>query len=276
MLTISGRYHGRVGDAVRLTSDEGYESSPHFSPDEQWIAFTAQYDGNTDVYVIPANGGTPERLTWHPGGDFVQGWTPDGQVMFRSGREGHPTRLNKLYTVPLGGGLPEALDIPRASFGELSEDGSQIAYIPITFWDPEWRNYRGGQAMPVWIVDMQSKELTRTPQPTQERHLDPIWFQNKVYYLSERDYASNIWMFDPKTGEEKQMTFHKKFDVKSHDASKDAIVYEQGGYLHLLNPIDKSDIATNDQCTGRSEFFKNQMAGGRSQKPVKCKYFSGR
>ena len=225
------------GDAIRLTSNIGYESSPHFSPDEEWIAFTAQYDGNTDVYVIPATGGTPKRLTWHPGGDFVQGWTPSGNVLFRSGRTGRPTQTSKFYTVSTEGGLPTAMDIPRAAFGEISAHGKQLAYVPITFWDPEWRNYRGGQAMPIWIIDLATKDLIRTPQPTKERHLDPVWFQNKVYYLSERDYASNIWMFDPTTKAEKQLTFHKKFDTKSLDACKDAIVYEQGGYLHLLDPI---------------------------------------
>ena len=132
------------GTAFRLTSNEGQESYPHFSPDEQWIAFTGQYDGNTDVYVIPATGGEPRRLTWHPGGDVVQGWTPDGRVLFRSGREGHPTQMNKFYSVPLTGGLPQALAIPRAAFGEIAPDGSHVAYVPITFWDPEWRNYRGG------------------------------------------------------------------------------------------------------------------------------------
>ncbi|MEM7551366.1 MAG: PDZ domain-containing protein [Bacteroidota bacterium] len=224
------------GNAVRLTSDDGYESLPHFSNDEKWIAFTAQYDGNTDVYVIPAEGGVPKRLTYHPNGDFVQGWTPDNEIVFRSNREAKPTLLNKFYKISVDGGFPEALSIPRASFGELSKDGSHIAYVPITFWDPEWRNYRGGQAMPIWIVDMKTKELVRTPQPTKERHLDPVWFNDKVFYLSERDYASNIWSFNPETKEEKQHTFHKQFDIKSLDACSDVIVYEQGGYLHLLNP----------------------------------------
>lgn len=224
------------GNAIRLTSNEGYESSPHFSKDGKTIAFTAEYDGNTDVYIIPSEGGEPKRLTYHPDGDFVQGWTPDGEVLFRSGREAQPTLTNKLYKVSVNGNFPVAIDIPRAAYGEISEDGKYIAYTPITSWDPEWRNYRGGQAMPIWIVNMQTKDLMTTPQPTQERHLDPVWFNNKVFYLSERDFASNIWSFDPETKAEKQLTFHKKFDVKSLDASQTAIVYEQGGYLHLLNP----------------------------------------
>jgi tricorn protease len=224
------------GAAVRLTSDEGYESSPHFSPNGDYIAFTAQYDGNTDVFVIPSQGGEPKRLTYHPSGDFVQGWTPDGKVLFNSSRNGQPTMTSKFFTVGLNGSLPEPLDIPRAAYGEISEDGKHIAYTPITGWDAEWRNYRGGQAMPIWVVNLKTKELIRTSQPTKERHLDPVWLNGIVYFMSERDYTMNIWSFDPTTKEEKQITFHKKFDVKSLDASEDKIIYEQGGYLHVYNP----------------------------------------
>jgi tricorn protease len=222
------------GEAIRLTTNEGAESAPHFSPDEKWIAFSAQYGGNTDVYVLPSNGGSPKRLTWHSSADIVQGWTPEGEVMFRSSRDARPTQTSKFYKIKLEGGLPEPIEIPRAAYGELSPDGKYIAYTPITGWDEEWRNYRGGQAMPIWIVNMETKDLIRTPQPTKERHLSPIWYKNKVYYLSERDYASNIWSFDPVNKQEEQITFHKKFDVKSLDACNDALVYEQGGYLHLI------------------------------------------
>jgi len=246
------------GEAMRLTSNEGQESLPHFSPDEQWIAFTAQYDGNTDVYVIPAEGGSPKRLTYHPGGDYVQGWTPEGEVMFRSGREAHPTQTNKFFKVGRSGGLPVPIDIPRAAFGEISPDAQHIAYVPITFWDPEWRNYRGGQAMPIWIVDMQTKELQRTPQPDKERHLDPVWHNGKVFYISERDYAANIWSYDPNQSAEKQITFHKKFDVKSLDACADAIVYEQGGYLHLLNPETGEAEQLNISVKGDMNFARSR------------------
>ncbi|SDH92091.1 S41 family peptidase [Winogradskyella thalassocola] len=225
------------GTAIRLTSDDGYESSPHFSNDGTQIAFTAQYDGNVDVYVMPSEGGEPKRLTYHPEADYVQGWTPDGNVLFRSSRESQPTMTSKFFTVSTNGGLPKALDIPRAAYGELSPDGTYLAYTPITGWDAEWRNYRGGQAMPIWVVDMKTKELIRTSQPTKERHLDPVWLNGIVYFMSERDYTMNIWYFNPSTKEEKQITFHKKFDVKSLDASEDKIVYEQGGYLHVYNPV---------------------------------------
>ena len=224
------------GNAIRLTSNEGNEMNPHFSKDGKQIAFTAQYDGNFDVYVIPSEGGQPKRLTYHSAFDAVQGWTPDNKILFRSNREGRPTQTNKFFTIGMNGGLPVALDIPRAAYGEISADGKKVAYTPITGWDPEWRNYRGGQAMPIWVVDLDTKELVTTSQPTKERHLDPVWHNGIVYFLSERDYTSNIWSFDPRTKEETQMTFHKKFDVKSLDSGPNAIVYEQGSYLHVLNP----------------------------------------
>lgn len=239
------------GDAIRLSSSDGYEQNPHFSPDGQFIAFTAEYDGNVDVYVIPSEGGEPRRLTYHPDGDYVQGWTPDGRIMFRSGRAAKPTQSTQFYTIDRQGGFPEPMDIPRAAYGDISEDGKFIAYTPIMSWDPEWRNYRGGQAMPIWIVDRKTKALITTPQLDGERHLDPVWLGAAVYYLSERDYSSNIWRFDPQTKTETQITFHKKFDVKSLDAHGDNIIYEQGGYLHLLNT--KTGLAKPLQITVKGD-----------------------
>lgn len=244
------------GTAIRLTSGEGYESNPHFSKDGKTIAFTAEYDGNTDVYTMPSEGGEPTRLTFHPDGDYVEGWTPDHKILFRSGREGKPTATTKLYTVGTDGSFPEALDLPRAAYGDMSADGKYIAYTPITSWNPEWRNYRGGQAMPIWIVDLETKELITTPQLDQERHLDPKWLNGVVYYLSERDYTSNIWAFDPKTKTEKQITFHKKFDVKSLSANDHQIVYEQGGYLHLLDVETLATKPLHITATGDLNFAR--------------------
>jgi len=225
------------GDARRLTSNEGEESVPHFSPDGKLIAFTGQYDGNTDVYLIPTEGGQPTRLTWHPSADVVSGWTPDGkEILFASSRESVPTRESKFFTISKDGGMEKALDIPRAVTGEISEDGKYIAYQQIGFWDPEWRNYRGGQAKPIWIVDLKNYSLKMTPQTDNERQVDPTWLNNVVYFLSERDYANNVWSFNPANNELKQLTFHSDFDAKSLDAGGGMIVYEQGGYLHVLNP----------------------------------------
>ncbi|WP_422356497.1 S41 family peptidase [Roseivirga pacifica] len=238
------------GNAIRLTTNIGGETNPHFSPDGKMIAFTGQYDGNADVYVIPATGGEPTRLTYHPSADNVTGWTPDGKVLFASARESVPTKESKFFTVSVNGGQPEALKIPRAVDGQLSADGKMIAYQQISFWDPEWRNYRGGQAKPIWIVDLKSLALKKTPQPDNERHTSPVWLNGLVYFLSERDFANNIWSFNPKTDELKQITFHADFDVKNLDAGGGSIVYEQGGYLHLLNP-----------ATGNAEQLNINVAG---------------
>ena len=223
------------GDAVRLTSSEGAETDASFSPDGRWIAFSGQYDGNTDVYVIPAAGGEPARVTWHPSADVAQGWTPEGEILFRSGRDGVPTRLWRFYTVPPSGGLPKPLPLPQAYLGGMSADGSHIAYQEIGYWDPEWRNYRGGQAQPVGIVSTSSWERT-TPSWEGERHMGPVWMDGTVYYMSERDWASNVWSFDPASGEERQLTRHADFDVKSLGAGDGVVVYEQAGYLHELDP----------------------------------------
>ncbi|MDG2450361.1 MAG: PDZ domain-containing protein [Saprospiraceae bacterium] len=242
----------------RLTTNKGYETNPHFSNDGKWIAFSAEYNGNFDVFIIPSEGGEPTQLTWHPGGDFVQGWTPEGEILFRSGRESKPTQTSKFYTISTNGGYPKTFDIPRAAYGEISTDGNHVAYVPITSWDPEWRNYRGGQAMPIWIVNMNSKELIRTPQTDKERHLSPIWHNDVVFYLSERDYASNIWSYNPKTGVEKQHTFHQKYDVKSMDGDGTLIIYEQGGYLHILNPEDDISTALSIEVKGDMNYARER------------------
>ena len=199
------------GQAIRLTSNEGEETLPHFSPDGKFIAFTGEYDGNVDVYLIPASGGEPQRLTWHPGADLVTGWSPDGNyITFTSGREGHNTQESKFFQISKNGGMPSPMAIPRAVNGEISPDGKHIAYQQISFWDPEWRNHRGGQAKPIWIVDLKDYSLQMTPQPDNERHTDPVWLGNKVFYISERDYLANLWSYDPATGKDKQETYKKK------------------------------------------------------------------
>jgi len=228
------------GQARRLTSFPGAETAPAFSPDGRWIAFSGQYGGNVDVYVVPSEGGQPHRLTWHPGADVVQGWTPDGRIIFESGRAGVPTRVWQFYTTPRAGGYPTALPVHQAFLGAMSDDGAMLAYQEIQYWDPEFRNYRGGQAQPVRVVNLETLDL-QTPPWQGERQMDPVWMDGVVYYISERDYAANVWSYDPRTKQEKQLTFHSDFDVKGVGAGHGVVVYEQAGYLHILDPKTGQD-----------------------------------
>ncbi|MDZ7681176.1 MAG: hypothetical protein U5J63_05525 [Fodinibius sp.] len=134
------------------------------------------------------------------------------------------------------------------------DDGSHIAYQPVAFWDPEWRNYRGGQAKPIWVMNLETNNLQRSPRANRERHIDPVWLDGTVYFLSERDYTMNIWSYNPESGESKQQTFHSQFDVKSLDSGDGIIVYEQGGYLYELDP-----------ATGTHEQIEIEVQGDMTQ-----------
>src|SRR6266542_5271046 len=149
------------GGARRLTSFQGQTTNPHFSPDGKWIAFSGEYAGNMDVYVVSADGGEPKRLTWHPGADLVQGWTADGKRILFSSTRGtwSPSGAPRFWTVPLEGGVEEPMALPRAYQGKISGDGSRIAFRMNNSWDEERRNYRGGQNRPIWIVDLKNYDL---------------------------------------------------------------------------------------------------------------------
>ncbi len=136
----------------RLTSDAGQVSNPVFSPDGSLIAFSAEYDGNTDVFVVSANGGVPTRLTWHPGADLVQGFTPDGKsVLFTSPRAVFTNRYTQLFTVPVAGGVETPLPIPNAARATYAPDGQHIAYSPLAPMFLEWKHYRGGTASRIYL-----------------------------------------------------------------------------------------------------------------------------
>ena len=225
------------GTARRVTSFQGQTTNPKFSPDGRSIAFSAEYAGNSDVYVVPVDGGEPKRLTWHPGADTVQGWTPDGaRVMFTSSRATWaPNATPRFWAVPVLGGPEEPLEIPRAYQGKISADGRRIAYRMNTSWDEERRNYRGGQNKPIWIVDLKSYDLV-TPPWTDSKDTDPVWLGETVYFISDRDGIANVWSFDVPSKKLVQQTKFTDFDVKSLDAGAGAVVFEQGGLVHELDP----------------------------------------
>ena len=225
------------GAARRLTSFQGQTQNPKLSPDGTLIAFSAEYAGNTDVYTVPVGGGQPMRLTWHPSADMVQGWTPDGKsVMFASPRASWaPSAAQRFWAVPVAGGVESPMPMPRAYQGKLSADGNRVAYRMPNSWDEERRNYRGGQNKPIWILDLKSFALDSTPF-TNSKEMDPVWVNDAVYFLSDRDGVSNVFSYDTKSKQLAQITKFRDFDVKSLDASSGAVVFEQAGYVHELDP----------------------------------------
>ena len=225
------------GSARRITSFQGQTTNPHFSPDGKWIAFSGEYAGNFDVYVVPSEGGEPQRLTWHPGSDSVEGWTPDGKsVLFSSTRATWaPSGAPRFWTVPATGGVEEPMPLPRAYQGKISADGTRIAYRMNNSWDEERRNYRGGQNRPIWIVDLKTFDLVSPPW-TDSKDVSPVWVDDSVYFISDRDGVANVFEYQTKTKKLTQVTKFRDFDVKSMDSGSGTIVFEQGGYIHELDP----------------------------------------
>lgn len=225
------------GEARRLTSFQGTTSLPKLSPDGTQVAFSGQYGGNTDVYVVPVVGGEPRRLTWHPAADLVQGWSPDGKrVVFASGREGGPGgNVPKFWSVSVNGDVATALPMPRAWQGKYSADGQRFAYRMANSWDDEWRNYRGGQNRPIWIMNLGTYDI-ETPPWTDSKDIDPVWVGDVVYFISDRDWCANVWSYNTRTKALAQVTRFKDLDVKSIDAGSGMVVFEQAGYLHVLDP----------------------------------------
>ena len=230
------------GAARRLTSFQGETQNPKLSPDGALVAFSAEYGGNTDVYVVAVEGGTPRRLTWNSAPDAVQGWTPDGKaVLFSSTRETFgPGAAPKFYTVPVDGGPETYLRINRGYQGRISPDGKRIAYRMNPSWDEERRNYRGGQNRPIWIADLKTLDV-ESPPWTDSKDMEPAWVGDVVYFISDRDGVSNVWMYDTRSKKLAQITDYSDYDVKTLDAGAGAVVFEQAGYIHELDPKTGSE-----------------------------------
>lgn len=222
-------------DVRRLTTFEGAETEPHFSPDGQWIAFSGQYDGNTDVYVVSVDGGEPQRLTWHPYADIARGWTVDGSaVMFASGRINAPIAIPRFWTINLDEAHPHALPLPRVHNGKYSPDGSRFTYEMVTPWESEFRNYRGGQNNPIRIINLETLDVQKLPwDGTKDQH--PNWIGDTIFFLSDRDYTVNVWAYDTGDGSLEQLTFFESFDVKNLESGAGTLIFENGGYLYTMD-----------------------------------------
>jgi tricorn protease len=221
----------------RLTVSEGVESSPYFSPDGKWIAFTAQYDGNYDVYIIPVEGGIPKRLTWHPAADIVRGFTPDGKsVLFASPRNTFSNRYLKLFTVSVAGGTEKELEIPNAYYATYSPDGSRMAYTPIPDAFRQWKHYRGGSISKIMLFSFKDLSVETIPQPaTGCNDASPVWIGGTVYFRSDRDGEFNLYAYDVASKQVKQLTQFTDFPILSLSGSDGRVVFSQAGYLHLFD-----------------------------------------
>ncbi|MFO7616269.1 MAG: PDZ domain-containing protein [Bacteroidales bacterium] len=238
------------GTARKLTSHDGYEMFPKFSPDGKSVAFTGQYDGNTEVFVIPAAGGAPVRLT-HTAtlsrddvGDrmgpnnVVTGWTPDGkQVVYRSRKQTFNDFKGQLFKVPASGGLSEELPFSVAGFNSFAPDGKRIAYNRVFREFRTWKYYQGGMADDVWIFDFttgKSENITNNP----AQDIFPMWTGNKIYFLSDRDRTMNLFCYDLELRKTSKVTEFKEFDIKFPSLGDQRIIFENGGYLYTCNLAD--------------------------------------
>jgi tricorn protease len=222
------------GAADRLTSSAGLETNPVFSPDGSLIAFTGEYDGNVDVFTIPAAGGVPRRLTWHPAVDTALGWTPDGKrVLFTSNRNAY-SRFSELFTAGLDGGLEEKLPLPMGFEAAFSPDGKRLAYVPLSRAFTAWKRYRGGRATPIWIASLADSAVEKVPR-ADSNDFNPIWAGDKVYFLSDREGAVSLFVYDPASKKVSRAFENAGLDLKSASAGPGAIVFERFGGLGLYD-----------------------------------------
>ncbi|WP_449188765.1 S41 family peptidase [Tannerella forsythia] len=258
----------RGGEAKRLTSHVGYEMFPRFSPDGKTIAFTGQYDGNTEVYTIPADGGEPLRVTYTATnqrddvGDrmgpnnIVTAWTADGAKIVYRNRIGSGFG-GKLYTVAKEGGLSEVIPLPEGGFCSFSPDGKRLAYNRVMREFRTWKYYQGGMADDVWIYDAGKKTVENI---TNNRAQDifPMWVGDEIYFLSDRDRTMNLFVYDTKTKTTSKVTDFTEYDIKFPSTNGQLIVFENAGYIYRFDPAAKkaekvSITLTSDHLYARSE-----------------------
>lgn len=234
------------GTARQLTSHEGIELFPKFSPDGKWIAYSGEYSGNRQVYMIPVEGGTPTQLTYYndvgimpPRGGFdyqVLGWTPDGKnILFRGNRLPWGERMGKYFTISVDGGFEVPLQIPEGGGGMLSPDGSKMVYTPIEREWRTWKRYRGGRAQDVWIYDLKNNT---TEKITDWLGTDnqPLWVENKIYFTSDRTGTLNLYSYDLSSEQTTAVTDYDNYDVLWPSAGEDKIVFENGGFIYTYDP----------------------------------------
>ena len=233
------------GAARKLTNHPGFELFPKISPDGKWIAYSAEYSGSRQVYVIPAEGGTPRQLTWYndagilpPRGGYdyvIMDWSADSQrIMVRANRTPWGERMGKYFMVSLAGGLEKPLAIPEAGSGRLSPDNQAICYTPIEREFRTWKRTKGGRAQDIWTYDLKnnvSKRLTDFAGTDQH----PLWYRDKIYFVSDRDLVLNFYSYDLKSEKIEPLTRFTDYDVLWPSGRFGRVAFEKGGYIHLLD-----------------------------------------
>jgi tricorn protease len=222
---------------TRLTSNEGSESLPCFSPDGKMIAFSGEYDGNRDIYTIPVEGGIPQRITWHPSEDYTIGFTADGlSILYTSAMESFISALPQLYKISVTGGFPERIPLQSVTKASYSPDANTIAYNPLYPAWQQWKNYRGGRVSTIWICKFPELSVEKIPQPKDwcNDYL-PMWYNDNIYFLSDREGEFNLFSFNAQTREIKQLTSFTDFPVQSASQGNGKIIFEQAGYLHVYD-----------------------------------------
>ena len=258
-LWIVGR-HG--GEARRLTSSPGRETAPQLSPDGKLVAFSAQYQGNTDVYTLPVEGGTPTRLTWHPGGDTVLDWMPDGSGVIFSSYRDSAAPAGKAFVASLAGGTPAALELPKVSHLAVDQDASHFAYTPTRDAFGTWKRYRGGRLASVWLFDRATHDVEVVPHGLANDSF-PVWLGDEVAFGSDRDGVMNLFTFMPGDKDVSQITEYTDFHIRSMDGGAGLCVFEQAGSLHVFNPKDRSveDLVIEVKSDGLFATPRWQKAG---------------
>ena len=229
------------GTALPLASPPGAERNPRFSPDGQQVAFSGNYDGDSDLYTISTGGGLPFRVTHHPGGDLFSDWTNDGRLIFSTSAFSGQRRAPRMFTVPSTGGLPTQVSVPYGLNGTIHEDGKLLAYTPNARDGRNWKRYVGGTASDIWLFNLEDRSSRRV---TEWEGTDsfPMWHGDDLYYVSDRGPAHrlNVWKFDVAAGTHSQITTYTDFDVKwpaigPGDQGQGEIVFQNNSGLFLVD-----------------------------------------
>lgn len=224
-----------AGTTLRLTSHQGGESKPKFSPDGQWIAFTGTYDGNADVFVMPAEGGEPKRLTYEGTQDIVLDWTPDGKIAYSSILGSITDRAERMWLIDPKGGMPISTPVLEVSDISYSPDGSKIAYNRNDSHNFNWRRYRGGTQGRIGFFDLKGITYSEIPSKS-ENSWQPMWVGNTVFYISDRDFGTrNLYCYDINSKAVKRLTEFKDADIKNPATDGKTIVFERDGYLNVYD-----------------------------------------